>query len=85
MATPKGMRSRSIPLQNRDQVMIYSNEEEIFLQLRHEVPTEVDITAPSVKVGVALTTDEALSLAAELLSVVNSMLKRAKKETHPGQ
>src|SRR2546423_3303380 len=42
------------------------------LQLRRKVPTQQDILAPSFKVAVSLTEDEALALAAELLSVVAS-------------
>ncbi len=42
------------------------------LQLRRKVPTQQDILASSFKVAVSLTEDEALALAAELLSVVAS-------------
>ena len=56
--------------------MIYSNAEHIFLQLRHEVPTEQDILMPSVKAAVSLTTEEALALVTELLGIVNGRVKK---------
>lgn len=75
MTTPKGMRARAFKLHSGDQVMVYSDAEHIFLQVRHEVPTEQDILTPSVKAAVPLTTDEALGLVTELLEVVNSRMR----------
>ena len=43
-----------------------------FSPITRKVPTQQDILAPSFKVAVSLTEDEALALAAELLSVVAS-------------
>lgn len=43
MTTPKGVRSRSFSLCNSGQVMVYSHPEQIFLQLRHEIPNTIDL------------------------------------------
>jgi hypothetical protein len=45
------------------------------LQLRKEVPTEVDFSAASFKVAVTLTPAEALSVAGELLTVAALQVK----------
>jgi|NGEPerStandDraft_6_1074524.scaffolds.fasta_scaffold62380_2 hypothetical protein len=45
------------------------NPQAITLQLRHEVPTEVDIAATSFKASVVLTPADALAIAGELLTV----------------
>jgi hypothetical protein len=52
-----------------DAVHIYSNLQGITLQLRHEVPTQVDLAATSFKVSVTLTPADALAVAGELLTV----------------
>ena len=82
MTTPTGMRARAFKLNSGHQIMVYSDAEHLFLQLRHEVPTEQDILAPSIKAAVSLTTDEALGLVTELLEVVNN---RARKQASPGE
>jgi len=72
------MRTKALKLQGGDQVMVYSNHDAVFLQLRHEVPTEEDILTPSAKVAVALTTSEMLELASELLTIANGRLNQQK-------
>ncbi len=42
METPKGTRSQRFLLESGDATHIFSNADKITLQLRHEVPTEVD-------------------------------------------
>jgi hypothetical protein len=69
MATPKGTRSQRFLLKSGDAVHIFSNPQAITLQLRHEVPTEVDIVATSFKASVVLTPADALAIAGELLTV----------------
>jgi hypothetical protein len=51
-----------------ENVHIYSNSQAITLQLRHEVPTEVDLAPTSFNAAVALTPGDALSIAGELLT-----------------
>jgi len=48
---------------------VSENPQAITLQLRHEVPTEVDIAATSFKASVVLTPADALAIAGELLTV----------------
>ena len=54
---------------------IYSNSQRITLQLRHELPTEVDLAATSFKAAVALAPCEALAIAGELLTEAAAQLK----------
>ena len=75
MATPKGTRAQRFLLKSGDAVHIFSNPQAITLQLRHEVPTEVDLAATSFKAAVALTPGDALSIAGELLTAAAAQLK----------
>lgn len=77
MANPKGLRNRSLPLKQGGQVMVYSSQDQIYLQLRREIPTETDILQPSFKVAVSLTLAEALTLAAELLQISAAEIQRS--------
>lgn len=83
MANPKGFRNRSFTLEEGGQVMVYSNQDQILLQLRREIPTETDVLKPSFKVAVSLTPSEAMGLASELLQAASSQLE--KRETKPGK
>jgi hypothetical protein len=78
MTNPKGLRSRSFPLEGDGQVMVYSGQDQIFLQLRREVPTETDVLQPPFKVAVSLTQAEALGLASELLQAVANQIGQKK-------
>ncbi len=75
MANPKGLRNRSYTLEGGGQVMVYSNQNQIFLQLRREIPTETDVLQPSFKVALSLTPAEALGLASELLQAASIQMK----------
>jgi hypothetical protein len=75
MTTPPGTRSVTFSLENGNKVLVYSDSTRIFLQLRHNTPTEQDILTPSFKVAVSLTEGDALALASELLSIVSARLK----------
>jgi hypothetical protein len=75
MATPKGTRAQRIPTKSGEAVHIYSNPNQIVLQLRKEVATELDFSAASFKVAVTLTPAEALSVAGELLTVAAMQIK----------
>jgi hypothetical protein len=75
MATPKGMRAQRFLVQSGDAVHIFSNPQAITLQLRREVPTEVDLGATSFKASVALTAADALAIAAELLMAAATQVR----------
>ena len=77
MASPRGMRTQRIVTEKGDSVHIYSNQEEIVLQLRHQSPTETDLLSPSFKVAIALSDDEILAIAGELITAV-SLRKKGK-------
>jgi hypothetical protein len=62
-------------LKSGDAVHIYSNSQSITLQLRHEVPTEMDLAATYFKAAVPLTPGDALSIAGELLTAAAAQLK----------
>jgi hypothetical protein len=55
MATPKGTRPQRFLLKFGDAVHVFSDFQAITLQLRHGVPTEVDIAATSFKASVGRT------------------------------
>jgi hypothetical protein len=76
MANPKGFRNRSFALDEGSQVMVYSNQDQIILQVRREIPTETNVLQPSFKVAVSLTPSEALGLASELLQAASSQLEK---------
>ncbi len=75
MATPKGTRAQRFVTKSGDAIHVYSNAQEITVQLRHEVPTEVDVAATSFKASVVLSPAEALAIAGELLTVAAMQLK----------
>jgi hypothetical protein len=68
MSTPKGMKCSNRKLTNGDRVLIYSDREQIVLQIRHQTPTEENLLDPSFKVAVALSPADALLIASELLA-----------------
>ena len=77
MATPPGTRAKQIRLTATDAVHVYSSECGILLQVRRSVPTELDVSATSFKVGVTLSPADALALAGELLTVASQQLRKA--------
>jgi hypothetical protein len=75
MATPKGTRSQRFLLKSGDALHVYSNAQAITLQLRREVPTEVDMAATSFKASVVLTPADAIAVAGELLTAAAAQLR----------
>jgi hypothetical protein len=69
MATPKGMRAVRLPVNGTDAVHVYSDEQRIWLQLRRDVPTELDIGRSSFKAALCLTPGTACKLGLELLNI----------------
>ena len=82
MATPKGVRSITLPVNGSDAVHVYSDDEHIWLQLRRSVPTEQDMGRPSFKVAFCLQPGTARKLALELLTIAerNSDKQKAKQK-----
>jgi len=76
MSTPKGTRCRKITLAADGCIHVYSNDDQLVIQLRRTVPTEDDILSPSFKIAVPLRPNEALELASELLAVASSRVDR---------
>lgn len=81
MATPKGMRAVTLPVNASDAVHVYSDDQHIWLQLRRDVPTEVDIGRPSFKVAFCLTSGTAHKLGLELLNIAERNKDKQKKKT----
>jgi len=79
MNTPKGTRCRKISLAADGCIHVYSNEDQLVIQLRRSVATEVDILSPSFKVAVPLRPNEAVELASELLAVASAHIDRMRK------
>jgi hypothetical protein len=74
MATSKGTRPQRFRLRSEDAVHICSNSQTITVQLRHELPTEVDLEATVFKAVIDLTPGDALSIAGELLTATAAQL-----------
>ena len=81
MATPPGTRVKKIRSPDNDAVHVYSNGCGIVLQVRRSVPTELDVTAVSFKVGVNLSPTDVLAKAGELLTVASQQLQKAESSS----
>ena len=81
MSTPKGTRCRKISLDAGGSIHVYSNDDQLVVQVRRTVATEDDILAPSFKIAVPLRPNEALELASELLAVASSHVDRLRNGT----
>jgi hypothetical protein len=71
MATPKGMRAVQLPVNGTDAIHVYSDDQQIWLQLRRDVPTEHDIGRSSFKAALRLTPGTAHKLGLELLNIAD--------------
>lgn len=78
MSTPKGMRCVPRTLVTGDRLHIYSDADQIVLQLRHQVPTEEQLLDPSFKVAVRLSPAEAIAIASDLLNAALPQLAALK-------
>jgi hypothetical protein len=68
MSTPKGMKCIPRTLTTGDKILIYSNADQIVLQVRRKIPSEEELLEPSFKVAVALSPAEAVTIASDLLN-----------------
>lgn len=71
MANPAGMRCKVVCTSLGGAVHVYSSGQRIVLQVRREVPTEIDVLGASFKSAVELGPKAALELAGELLAVAS--------------
>lgn len=85
MATPKGMRATSLPVNTTDSVHVYSDDSHIWIQLRRDVPTEQDIGRSSFKVAVCLQSGTAHKLALELMNIAERNKEKLKVKSASGQ
>lgn len=76
MATPKGLRAIQLSINDTDAVHVYSNKEQIWIQLRRQIPTERDIGSPSFKTAMCLSPDLARKLSSELLKAAGDVQRR---------
>ncbi len=81
MSTPRGMKCVTRTMSTGDRILLYSNAEQLVLQMRRNVATEEELLAPSFKVAVSLSTPDAVWLAGELLTAVLPHLLPV-EETH---
>jgi hypothetical protein len=78
VATPKGMRVQTFPVNASDAVHVYSDETHIWIQLRRDVPTEQDIGRSSFKVAFCLTPGTAHKVGLELMNVAEKNKEKQK-------
>jgi hypothetical protein len=83
MATPKGMRCIKFPLNAGGNIHIYSNPENIVLQVRNHVPTEESLLTPSFRVAAEISVAKTLAIAGELLSAAAAQVKKKENEIIP--
>jgi hypothetical protein len=73
------MKCSNHKLMSGDRVLIYSDREQIVLQIRHQTPTEENLLDPSFKVAVTLSPADALLVASELLAAAVPRLTTAEQ------
>jgi hypothetical protein len=83
MATPKGMRSQQFPVNATDSVHVYSDDTHIWVQLRRDVPTELDIGRTSFKFAICLQPGTAHKLGLELINVADRNREKSKVKAKP--
>jgi hypothetical protein len=81
MGTPKGTRAIHLPVNSTDAVLVYSNQQHIWLQLRRFVPTGNDIGQASFKIAMCLPPEIAHKLGMELLNVAERSNAKQKNAT----
>ena len=81
MATPKGMRAQQFQVNDTDAVHVYSDDTHIWVQLRRDVPTDVDIGRTSFKFAICLHPGTAHKLGLELINVADRNREKSKVKT----
>ena len=84
MATPKGMRAQQFPVNASDAIHLYSDDNHIWLQIRRNVPTELDIGRSSFKVALCLQPGTAQKLGLELMNIAERNKKKLKSKSVAG-
>ncbi|HSI85262.1 MAG: hypothetical protein ACAI35_13450 [Candidatus Methylacidiphilales bacterium] len=83
MATPNGTRAKTFPVNATDAVHVYSGPSAIWLQLRRDCPTEVNIDTTSFKTALRITPLQAIAIAGELLTVAAAQQETKATATAP--
>jgi hypothetical protein len=78
MPTPKGMRAQQFPVNDTEAVHVYSDDTHIWVQLRRDVPTDVDIGRTSFKFAICLQPGTAHKLGLELINVADRNREKSK-------
>lgn len=78
MATPKGMRAKQFLASDTDAGHVYSDDTYIWVQLRRDVPTDVDIGRTSFKFAICLQPGTAPKLGLELINVADRNREKSK-------
>ena len=85
MPAPKEMRVISFALNPTDAIHVYSNAQNVWLQLRRAVPTQQDIGKPSFKIAVSLTPAQAIAIAGELLTAATQQKSKTQAKPAPAE
>jgi hypothetical protein len=85
MATPKGMRAQPFPVNATDSVHVYSDDTHIWVQLRRDVPTELDIGRTSFKLAICVQPGTAHKLGLELINVADRNREKSKVKAKAAQ
>lgn len=78
MTTPKGMRAQQFPVNSTDAIHVYSDDTHIWIQIRRDVPTEIDIGKTSFKFAICLQPGTAHKLGLELINVADRNREKLK-------
>ena len=84
MTTPKGMRATQYPVNSSDAIHVYSDANHIWIQLRRNVPTELDIGRTSFKVALCVQPGTAHKLGLELMNIAEKNKAQMKAKAVPG-
>ena len=78
------MRAQQFVVNDSDAVHVYSDETHIWLQLRRDVPTDLDIGRPTFKVALCLQPGTAQKLGLELMNMANRNGEKLKAKAKAG-
>ena len=78
MATPKGMRAQPFPVNDTDAINVYSDDAHSWVQLRRDVPPDLDIGRTSFKFAIYLQPGTVHKPGLELTNVADRNLEMSK-------
>ena len=79
------MRAVQFVVNASDVIHVYSNDNNVWIQLRRDVPTEQDIGRPSFKVALCLQPGTAQKLGLELMNIAERTKDRLKTKASSSQ